>query len=245
MDNLFGNLKELASKSSLYIQERVKEDSFLGYILFEKDILSNELDKDSDLGIMKKGDVEFGTVVTPKEKYNVLDFSKSKKSFKDIVLEPCVEALSLWQDERFIRLCKGIVSESSSQDKVFYDGLLKRNFNKAVSMLPGISCCLMNCNTSKNILKWSSDDVPSLNNEVLRNEIVAGVKTLITIKKDIVLDNEIWFFVDSDFLGDFLVLQGPVFHVVIEANNLITSCDKILGVKLRNTKGILRCVFKD
>ncbi len=71
-----------------------------------------------------------------------------------------------------------------------------------------------------------------------------GYPVITTIKNDIVLDDEIWFFAPQNYLGNFFLLQDATLFLKSEADIIEFWSYEALGLGIGNTQGVTRVRVK-
>jgi len=199
------------------------------------------------------GVIYFGTIVTDKVVKNIFELKTRDNDVRKIISDNHVKDILAQQDGQFINKCEDIVTVAGpSQNKTFSGGLTKVNFVEATKVLPSLKlqngCCLMNESTSKEILKWDTQDIgfePTTEHyhKGLTEGTLMGMKYLTTIKNEIVPDNVVWFFAPEDFMGKFFTLQDATVFVKSEGLFIEFYAYKCLGIGIINTKTVVKCTF--
>lgn len=70
-----------------------------------------------------------------------------------------------------------------------------------------------------------------------------GMDFVITIKTDLVPDNQSYAFVEPGMLGDFCILDDVAIYVETKGHNLSMWCEEMLGVTLGNDGGVCKGYF--
>lgn len=201
----------------------------------------------------KAGVIYFGIIVTDKVVKNIFELKTRDNDVRKILSDNHVKDILAQQDGRFIDTCRDIIVANPAQERVFGGGLTKVNFVEAQKMLPTLQLqngvCLMNEATSKEILKWDTQDIgfepvtEHYRKGLTEGTLMGGLRYLTTIKNDIVLNNEVWFFAPEDFMGKFFTLQDSTVFVKSEGLFIEFYAYKCLGIGIKNTKSVVRCVF--
>ena len=198
-------------------------------------------------------EVPFAMITTEEVKKNTIELKTRENDVRKIISDNHVKDILAQQDGKFIEGCRQIITDFPAQTDVFSGGLTKTNFAQALKFLPGNKlsngCVLMNEATSKELLKWDTQDYGF---EVAGEQYVKGltistlmgVKLIVTIKNDIVQDNEVWFFAPEDFLGKFYTLQDTTVYLETKGPWISFYAYKTLGMAITNTKSVFLGVFE-
>ena len=106
----------------------------------------------------------------------------------------------------------------------------------------------MNSATEKELLKFPAtsvgDTVASKRHlDGFQEGKVHGIRTLVTIKQDLVPNNVIYFFAPEEFLGKFFVLQDATFYVETKGHNMMFYTYESIGVGLANVNACAKVTF--
>lgn len=197
--------------------------------------------------------IPFATIVTQEVKKNIIELKTRDNDVRKIISDNHVKDILAQQDSKFIEGCRKIITDFPAQKQVFAGGFSKTNFAEALKKLPSKripnGVILMNESTSKEILKWDTNDVgfQPMTEQYTKGLTISelmGLKMLVTIKNDIILDNEVWFFGQEDFLGKFYTLMDST--VYMEKRGLYISfyAYKVLGQAIVNTNSVFLGVFE-
>jgi len=107
---------------------------------------------------------------------------------------------------------------------------------------------LMNSSTEKELLKFPAtsigDTVASKRHlDGFQEGKVHGIRTLVTIKRELVPDNVIYFFAPEEFLGKFFVLQDATFYIEHKGHNVMFYTYESIGVGLANVNAVAKVTF--
>lgn len=197
--------------------------------------------------------IYFGKIVSDKFTKNIFELKTYDNDIRKILNDNSVRDIQAQEDGRFISRVDAIVAANPlEQDFVLPGGVTKINVAESMKALPKlkrpIGCMLMNDVTAKEILKWDSIDV-GFNvasdhfYKGLSVSTLMGIKTLFTIKREIIPDDTIYFFSTEDFLGKFFLLQDATVYMKAEADFLEFFTYEVLGIGIGNTKSMVRNLY--
>ena len=125
------------------------------------------------------------------------------------------------------------------------------NLVDSMKVMPGLpsrletNTILMNSVTVKDILKFTRDNAGGdLSQDMLlkgwSEGEVLGARLLITIKSDLVLDGQAYFFADPKFIGKFFLIEDTTMYVKREAYMLEFFAYETVGATIGHTGGLVR-----
>lgn len=196
--------------------------------------------------------VPFATIVTDEIIKNIHELKTRDNDVRKIISDNHVKDIMEEQDGKFIELSEQIITDFPDQTEVFAGGFTKINYAEALKKLPSKripnGCVLMNEATSKEVLKWDASEIGyNAVEEIYRKGLTVtellGTKLIVTIKNEIVKDNEVWFFGQEDFLGKFYTLEDSTVHMESDGLFIKFYAYKTLGMGIINTKAVFKGVF--
>jgi hypothetical protein len=72
---------------------------------------------------------------------------------------------------------------------------------------------------------------------------ISGAKLIVTIKQDLVEDDEAYLFADPKFVGKFFMIEDTTMYVKREAYMLEFFAYETIGATIGNTSGVAKAVF--
>lgn len=187
--------------------------------------------------------IPFARVLTPKFTKDIDELRTTRQDIRKILTDNAIKDGLAEIDSKFIATVNSIVFDADGAGEAnhmtgkvqwmdFEEPLNRETFAEARNMLPRGNaqgkfrlrnyCALMNETTAGQVLKLKRDEVGGdLAEEYFKNglttDTLMGVKTLFTIKDDLVPDNYIYFFAEPAFLGKCFYLTDWTMYMKKEA----------------------------
>lgn len=187
--------------------------------------------------------IPFARVLTPKFVKDIDELRTTRQDIRKILTDNSIKDALAEIDNKWISTVNSIVFDASEagiannvtgkvQWRDFTDGLTRESFAEAKKMLPRGNAqgmyrlrnymCLMNDVTAQDWLKLTRNQVGGdLAEEFFKNGLTTdtflGVKSIFTIKSDLVPDNYVYFFAAPEFLGKCFYLTDWTMYMKKEA----------------------------
>jgi len=187
--------------------------------------------------------IPFARVLTPNFKCDVAKLLTTHQDVRKILTDNSIKDGLAAIDVKFIYTVNSIVFDADGQNEPnhltgkvqwrdFEDPLSRETFAEASKMLPAGNedgkyvarnyCCLMNDCTAREILKLKRNEVGGdLAEEYFRNGLTTselmGIKTLFTIKNNLIPENWVYFFAEPSYLGKCFYLDDWTMYMKKEA----------------------------
>ena len=186
--------------------------------------------------------IPFARVLTPKFVKDIDELRTTRQDIRKIMTDNSIKDALAEIDSKWINTVNSIVfnaPEAGAPNNVtgkvqwvdFTDGLDQTSFAEAKKLLPRGNAngkfrarnyiCLMNDVTAQDWLKLKYTDIGDLATEFFKNGLTTdsfqGVKSLFTIKADLVPDNYVYFFAAPEFLGKCFYLTDWTMYMKKEA----------------------------
>lgn len=213
--------------------------------------------------------IPFARVLTPDFRKDVAELLTTKQDIRKILTDNAIKDGLAAIDAKFIETVNAIVFDADGAGKAnhlsgkvqwmdFPDPLNRETFAEATKMLPSANadgkfvcrnyCCLMNDVTARDILKLDHDAVGGekaqdyfLNG--LNTDTIMGIKTLFTIKSNLIPNNWVYFFAEPDFLGKCFYLDDWTMFVKKELFFVTMTAYWMGGFAFGNTAGMALARF--
>jgi hypothetical protein len=206
--------------------------------------------------------VYFGKIQSQKFTKSIFELKTYDNDIRKILSDNATRDILGEEDRRFIERVDTIITPTPSTgaegtqqfDYTAFGGLTRNNLADALKMLPAmripLGCMLMNDVTAKELLKFTSEEVGHAATtdqyyKGLTSGQIFGVKTLFTIKRDIVRDGLVYFFGTEDFLGKFFVLQDATVYIKHEADMIEFYTYESIGIGIGNSRAMAKGTFWD
>lgn len=213
--------------------------------------------------------VPFARLITRKFQKDIDELRTYKQDLRKIISDNSIKDALAEIDGKFIATCDAIVDDVNSGTNVQRvtgktqringsGGITKDNWIEAKKMLPRGNeqgkfrmqnhIALMNDVTAQDWQKLDQEAIGNANvermfNEGLFQDSAYGVKTIFTIKDDIVPDNTIYFFPAPEFLGKAYYLQDWTMFMKKEAFMIEWFSYWMGGFAIGNIAGVCRATF--
>jgi len=197
--------------------------------------------------------VFFGKIVSEEYSKSIFELKTYDNDIRKIISDNNVRDIQAEEDGKLISRSDDIVAANPTEQAfTLPGGLVKINLAESLRYLPKLKrpngLMLMNDVTAKELLKWDSIDIGDTATteqyyKGLTSSVIMGVKTLFTIKREIVPDNRIYFYSTEDFLGKFFILQDATVYIKHEADMLSFFTYECIGIGIGNTKSIVRVIY--
>ena len=209
--------------------------------------------------------VPFARILTPKFVKDIDELRTYRQDIRRIMTQNSIKDGLTEYDGKFIDTCVSIVEDTAGgvpgvqnftgkvQWIAMSGGLTKENFVEAKKMLPRGNAngkfrlrnyiALMNDVTAQdwlklNILEIGNENVTRFFNDGLTTDTYLGVKTIFTIKSNLVPDNRVWFFAAPEFLGRAYYLTDWTMFVKKEAYFIEMYSYWMGGMAIGNVAGV-------
>lgn len=199
------------------------------------------------------------------------DFQKTEEELlayempiTDVIEKNSVKDIQKVEDETFIATISGIC-DSNSKSTNFSTGVsgsvnpipqsvFRTGFNLLEST-GGTSplytdLVLMNQADYNKLIEWNSSQVgDQIANEVTVNGFtyptLFGKKIITTIKGELVLENQLYFFAPKEYLGHAYILGDTKFWIKKEKNLVTWAAYEFIGVGIGNNNGVARINYSE
>jgi len=195
----------------------------------------------------------FGKIQSERQTKSIFELKTYDNDIRKILSDNLVKDIHGEEDGAYIATCNDIVAANPvQQNLVIGGGVTRKNVAEAMKALPKMKlpngCILMNDVTSKDILKWEDTDIgdAALTEQYyngLTTGKIMGIRTLFTIKREIIPDNVMYFFTTEDFLGKFFIMLEPTVYIKHEADLLQFWLYECIAIAIGNTKGVVKVTF--
>jgi hypothetical protein len=187
--------------------------------------------------------IPFARVLTPKFVKDIDELRTTRQDIRKILTDNSIKDALAEIDSKWISTVNSIVFDAPAAGQAnnvtgkvqwvdFTDGLSRESFAEAKKLLPRGNAqgkfrlrnyiCLMNDVTAQDWLKLDRNEVGGdLAQDFFKNGLTTdtflGVKTIFTIKSDLVPDNYVYFFAAPEFLGKCFYLTDWTMYMKKEA----------------------------
>lgn len=211
----------------------------------------------------KRYEVPISRTQTKKFYKDISTFRTDRSDVRQIIANNLTKILLAEEDSKFIGICDIIVGAAdptqaagSQHVQITTSGYPDRqNLNDALKVLTRVqnpmhcSTILVNAVMVKDFQKWGLDEFGSnVAGEILikgwseRN--LLGHRLIVTIKRNLVGDNEMYMFTEPKFIGKFFTIEDTTIHMEREEGTIIKfHARKEDGCTIGNTATIGKVTF--
>lgn len=206
--------------------------------------------------------VTFDRVITPRFTKDVEELRTYVMDIRQVTSDNAIKDMLAEEDSKFISavntslIAVDTVTPTSGvvQWKTIGGGISRESMQDAFKVLPSTpfhletATVLINNVTIRELLKWGRDEVGGdRSQELLFNgwseaEFMRS-KFIITIKRDLVPDNNIFIFSDPKFIGKMYLLEDTTMYIKREAWMLEFFAYETIGSSIGHTGGLARVTF--
>jgi hypothetical protein len=206
--------------------------------------------------------VMFSRVASEKWEQDVSRLRTYDMDIRQVLSDNSVKDIAAEKDGKFIATINTLLGGADTevsltetiQWKTIYGGITRDTVNDALKIMPQTPAhletkvALINNVTVKELQKWGRDELGGdLSEEVARNgwgeQVLLGVKWIVTIKRDLVPDNTIFMFAEPKYLGKHFILEDITMYVDRKAYMIEFFSYMEFGASIGNVAGIARVDF--
>jgi len=206
--------------------------------------------------------VMFDRIVTPRFVKDIDELRTWQMDIRQVLSDNAIKDMLAEEDSKFLTAvntalvgANQIVPTSGViQWETVWGGISRDTVQEALKIMPKTpshletNTVLVNNVTIREILKWGYDEAGgSLSGDFLKNgwsEIdLMGVKWVVTIKRDLVPDDTMYFFGDPRFIGKSYLLEDTTMHIKREAFMIEFFAYETCGGTIGHTGGLARADF--
>lgn len=186
---------------------------------------------------------------------------------RQVLSDSSIKNMAAEKDSKFITLCNSILGDevgatlvggemgsgsSRNYNLVDPNGISRETLVEMLKIMPATESrletqsILCNMITIKDVLKFSRDEMGGdLSEEVLLNgwaeRTFLGCRWIVTIKRDLVLNNVFYLFTEPKFLGKHFLLEDTTMWLKKEAYFIEWYAYMTAGASIANLNGVCRC----
>lgn len=207
--------------------------------------------------------VMFDRIATPNFTTDVSRLRTWDMDIRQVLSDNAIKDMLAEEDGRAVQAVNfllggavgSIVPETGiAQWRAFAGGITRETYNDALKVLPQtpmrleVATTLVNSVFVKDLQKWGRDELGGdLSEEVARNgwaeRSIFGVRTIVTIKRDLVPDGTMFMFAEPKFLGKFFTLEDTTMHIEKKAYMLSFFAYEEIGSAIGNIAAAGRADF--
>jgi len=206
--------------------------------------------------------VQFCRIMTPAFAKDVSLLRTYNYDIRQVISDNAVRDIMAQEDTRFFDAVNSAVGPLGTQSpmtgQVQYTaisgGISRDSVVEALTVMPSLPAYLqaqtavINAVTAKQLLKWGHDEVGGPNSqEILASgvmqERMLGLDWLVTIKRYLVPDNQIYLFADPRAFGKAFMLEDITMYVETKAFRVMWFSYEEIGSAIANGAAVTRHVF--
>lgn len=206
--------------------------------------------------------VMFDRIMTPRFTADVDELRTWDMDIRQILSDNSVKDMLAEEDGKFIATINYLLGSINTvnpdsgavQYKSISGGVTRDTMAEALKILPRTSghlnavTLLVNNVTIWDYVKWGRDEVGGdMSQDLLRTGFAErdwfGVRFIITIKRDLVEDGEVYLFADPKFIGKFYMLEDTTMYLDRRAFFLEFFAYQYSGIGIGHTGSFARVLF--
>ena len=206
--------------------------------------------------------VTFDRIVTPRFVKDIDELRTWQMDIRQVLSDNAIKDMLAEEDSKFLTAvntaligANQIVPTSGViQWETVWGGISRDTVQESLKIMPKtpshleVNTVLVNNVTIREILKWGYDEAGGdLSGDMLKSgwsEIdLMGCKWVVTIKRNLVPDDTMYFFGDPRFIGKSYLLEDTTMHIKREAFMIEFFAYETLGGSIGHTGGLARADF--
>jgi len=206
--------------------------------------------------------VMFDRIVTPRFVKDIDELRTWQMDIRQVLSDNAIKDMLAEEDSKFLTAVNTALVAADTivptsgviQWETIFGGISRDTCQEALKIMPKtpshleVNTVLINNVTIREILKWGYDEAGGgISGDFLKSgwsEIdLMNVKWVITIKRDLVADDTMFFFGDPRFIGKSYLLEDTTMHIKREAFMIEFFAYETLGGSIGHTGGIARADF--
>jgi len=207
--------------------------------------------------------VMFDRIVTPRFVKDIDELRTWQMDIRQVLSDNAIKDMLAEEDSKFLTAvntalggaANAVVAASGViQWETVFGGISRDTVQEALKIMPKtpshleVNTVLINNVTIREILKWGRDEAGGdISGDMLRNgwsEIeLMGCKWVVTIKRNLVADDTMFFFGDPRFIGKSYLLEDTTMHIKREAYMIEFFAYETIGGSIGHTGGLARADF--
>jgi len=206
--------------------------------------------------------VQFDRIITPRFVKDIEELRTWQMDIRQVLSDNAIKDMLAEEDSKFLTAVNtaligpDVVVPTSGviQWETIFGGITRDTVQEAFKIMPKtpshleVNTVLINNVTIREIMKWGRDEIGGdFSQDLLKNgwsemEFMRA-KWIISIKRDLIPDDSMFFFGDPRFIGKSYLLEDTTMHVKREAFMIEFFCYETLGGSIGHTGGLARADF--
>jgi len=206
--------------------------------------------------------VQFDRIVTPRFVKDIEELRTWQMDIRQVLSDNAIKDILAEEDSKFLTAVNTALLGADTvvpasgviQWETIFGGITRDTVQEAFKIMPKtpshleVNTVLVNNVTIREIMKWGRDEIGGdYSQDLLKNgwsEIdFMNAKWIISIKRDLIPDDTMFFFADPRFIGKSYLLEDTTMHVKREAYMLEFFCYETLSGSIGHTGGLARADF--
>lgn len=206
--------------------------------------------------------VMFDRIVSPRAVKDVDELRTYVIDIRQVLSDNMIKDMLAEEDSKFLSAVKtavgnqGVVVPLSDtvQNQQIVGGITRETVVDALKIMPQtpshfeVETCLVNNITIKELMKWGRDEMGGdFSQDIIRNgwseTNLLNCRWIVTIKRDLVLDNEMYMFASPKFIGKNYELEPTTMYIRREAFMLEYFAYQTSGGSIGHTNGLAKATF--
>jgi hypothetical protein len=206
--------------------------------------------------------VMFDRIVTPRFVKDIDELRTWQMDIRQVLSDNAIKDMLAEEDSKFLTAVdtalvganQVVPTSGVIQYETIFGGISRDTVQEALKIMPKtpshleVNTVLINNVTIREILKWGYDEAGGdLSGDFLKSgwsEIdLMGVKWVVTIKRNLVGDDTMYFFGDPRFIGKSYLLEDTTMHIKREAFMIEFFAYETIGGSIGHTGGLARADF--
>lgn len=207
--------------------------------------------------------VMFNRILTPKFVKDVDELRTYHMDIRQVISDNAIKDMLAEEDGKFIKACVGAVGGAAGatvaetgvvQWHTTSDEITRESLVESTKTMPSTpssleaTTALINNITIKDILKWFRDEsggdiAEDMLLKGFTEKVILGIKIIVTIKRDIVPTNTLYYFAEPKVLGKFFILEDATMFMKREHFMVEFFAYESIGAAIGNNAAVARHDF--
>lgn len=206
--------------------------------------------------------VMFDRIVTPRFVKDIDELRTWQMDIRQVLSDNAIKDMLAEEDSKFLTAVNTALVNPNTvvptsgvvQWETIFGGISRDTVQEALKIMPKtpshleVNTVLVNNVTVRELLKWGYDEAGGdISGDFLKkgwSELdLMNVKWVVTIKRDLVPDDSMFFFGDPRFIGKSYLLEDTTMHIKREAFMIEFFAYETLGGSIGHTGGLARADF--
>lgn len=207
--------------------------------------------------------VMFDRIVSPRAVKDVDELRTYVIDIRQVLSDNMIKDMLAEEDSKFLAAVDSAIGVNPGQEvtlsgtvqnQEIVGGITRETVVDALKIMPQtpshfeVETCLVNNITIKELMKWGRDEMGGdFSQDIIRNgwseTNLLNCRWIVTIKTDLVLNNEMYMFASPKFIGKNYELEPTTMYIRREAFMLEYFAYQTSGGSLGHTNGLAKAVF--